>query len=105
MRWGSSLEYTAEAGPGDFIFVPPFVPHQEINALDDVVLRCVIVRSQPAAPGGPVIFNLPDLVAVESSLTQWVDNVHPAGHAYAENTSRSGHSDSSESHTTHKHDH
>jgi len=22
----------AEAGPGDFIYVPPFVPHQEINA-------------------------------------------------------------------------
>jgi uncharacterized RmlC-like cupin family protein len=32
MRWGERLEFTAEAGPGDFIFVPPFVPHQEINA-------------------------------------------------------------------------
>src|SRR5262245_26203321 len=29
MRWGERLEYVAEAGPGDFIFVPPFVPHQE----------------------------------------------------------------------------
>lgn len=26
MRWGEALEYTAEAGPGDFIYVPPFVP-------------------------------------------------------------------------------
>jgi len=25
----------AEAGPGDFIHVPPFVPHQEINASED----------------------------------------------------------------------
>ena len=30
MRWGDRLEFTAEAGPGDFIFVPPWVPHQEI---------------------------------------------------------------------------
>src|SRR6202163_5070755 len=28
MRWGEHLEYVAEAGPGDFIFIPPFVPHQ-----------------------------------------------------------------------------
>jgi uncharacterized RmlC-like cupin family protein len=32
MRWGEALEFTAEAGPGDFIYVPPYVPHQEINA-------------------------------------------------------------------------
>jgi uncharacterized RmlC-like cupin family protein len=32
MRWGEHLEYTAEAGPGDFIYIPPWVPHQEINA-------------------------------------------------------------------------
>jgi uncharacterized RmlC-like cupin family protein len=23
MRWGEKLEFVAEAGPGDFIFVPP----------------------------------------------------------------------------------
>src|SRR3974390_1067162 len=32
MRWGDHLEFVAEANPGDFIYVPPFVPHQEINA-------------------------------------------------------------------------
>ena len=31
MRWGEKLEYTAEAGPCDFIYVPPYVPHQEIK--------------------------------------------------------------------------
>ncbi len=35
MRWGEQLEYVAEAGPGDFIYVPPYVPHQEINASID----------------------------------------------------------------------
>src|SRR5882757_2168284 len=45
MRWGERLEFTAEAGPGDFIYVPPFVPHQEINASPDETLECVLVRS------------------------------------------------------------
>ena len=45
MRWGEQLEYVAEAGPGDFIFVPPYVPHQEINASADEPLECVLVRS------------------------------------------------------------
>jgi uncharacterized RmlC-like cupin family protein len=27
VRWGEHLEYTAEAGPGDFIYIPPYVPH------------------------------------------------------------------------------
>src|ERR1700747_1862102 len=45
MRWGESLEFVAEAGPGDFIYVPPYAPHQEINASADEALACVIVRS------------------------------------------------------------
>jgi uncharacterized RmlC-like cupin family protein len=32
MRWGDRLEFVAEAEAGDFIYVPPYVPHQEINA-------------------------------------------------------------------------
>src|SRR5215213_7982094 len=54
MRWGERLEFTAEAGPVDFIFVPPFVPHQEINASTDEPLECVLVRSGGAA----VVVNL-----------------------------------------------
>src|SRR4030081_186171 len=45
MLWGDRLEYVAEAGPGDFIYVPPFVPHQEINASAQEALECVLVRS------------------------------------------------------------
>lgn len=32
MRWGEHLEHEAEAGEGDFIFVPARLVHQEINA-------------------------------------------------------------------------
>src|SRR3989304_3511379 len=45
MRWGERLEFVADAGAGDFIYVPPFVPHQEINALTNEPLMCVVVRS------------------------------------------------------------
>ena len=50
----------AEAGPGDFIYVPPFVPHQEINASPDEPLACVLVRSG----GEAVVVNL-DIEPVE----------------------------------------
>src|SRR2546427_9611581 len=49
MRWGERLEFTAEAGPGDFIYVPPFVPHQEINASSAEPLEGVLVRSDNEA--------------------------------------------------------
>jgi uncharacterized RmlC-like cupin family protein len=72
MRWGEALEFVAEAGPGDFIYVPPFVPHQEINALDDEALECVLVRSG----GEAVVVNL-DIDAVEQpQLTPWIDSIH-----------------------------
>src|ERR687888_935557 len=54
MRWGERLEYVAEAGPGDFIYVPPYVPHQEINASAAETLECVLVRSDQE----PVVVNL-----------------------------------------------
>src|SRR5258707_2995499 len=54
LRWGNQLEFVAEAGPGEFIFIPPYVPHQEINASQDEPLACVVVRSDQE----PVVINL-----------------------------------------------
>ncbi len=51
MRWGDQLQFIAEAGPGDFIYVPPYVPHQEINASETEPLECVLVRSDNEAGG------------------------------------------------------
>jgi uncharacterized RmlC-like cupin family protein len=74
MRWGERLEFTAEAGPGDFIYVPPYVPHQEINALPDETLECVLVRSDNEA----VVINL-DIDAAETvEEVAWVDPIHKA---------------------------
>jgi uncharacterized RmlC-like cupin family protein len=54
MRWGDRLEFSDEAGPGDFIYVPPYVPHQEINARQDEPCEAVVVRSGR----DPIVVNL-----------------------------------------------
>ena len=72
MRWGDRLEFVAEAGPGDFIFVPPFVPHQEINASADETLECVLVRSD----GQATAVNLDIEPAEKPEAVMWVDPLH-----------------------------
>lgn len=87
MRWGERLEFVAEAGPGDFIYVPPYVPHQEINASEDEELRCVLTRSD----GEAVAINLPDVEPVEKpERVRWVDPTHPHPH-HAEHDHETGH--------------
>lgn len=73
MRWGEKLEFVAEAGPGDFIFIPPYVPHQEINADPDQPLECVLVRSDNEA----VAINITDIEPVENpEEVYWIDPIH-----------------------------
>ena len=54
MRWGDRMQYEANVEPGDFIYVPPFAPHQEINPSPDTPSRWVIVRNSQE----PVVINL-----------------------------------------------
>ena len=54
MRWGDQLEFSEEARPGDFIYVPPYVPHQEINASPDQICEAVVVRDGQ----DPIVVNL-----------------------------------------------
>lgn len=78
MRWGDALEFTAEAGPGDFIYVPPYVPHQEINASETEPLECVLVRSDNEA----IAINI-DIAPVEKpEEVYWVDPTHPHPHKH-----------------------
>lgn len=72
LRWGEALEFIAEAGPGDFIYVPPYVPHQEINALEDETLECVLVRSDNEA----VVVNLEIEPAEQPENVPWIDPIH-----------------------------
>jgi len=61
-RWGNFLEFVEEAGPGDFVYVPPFVPHQELNARPDIPVEAVIVRSGQE----PIVVNL-DMASPEGT--------------------------------------
>ena len=73
MRWGEHLESTAEAEPGDFIYVPPLVPHQEINASEDEMLSCVVARSGQE----PIVIDV-DIAPIEPpEEVDWVDPNHP----------------------------
>src|ERR1700761_8183965 len=72
LRWGGHLECVADAEPGDFIYVPPYGPHQEINASDDLQLHCVLTRSGQQG----LVVNL-DIEAVETpELVRWIDDLH-----------------------------
>ena len=72
MRWGEELEFFAEAGPGDFIYVPPYLPHQEINANPEQPLSCVLVRSGQE----PVVVNLTIPAAEEPVEVSGTDTFH-----------------------------
>jgi uncharacterized RmlC-like cupin family protein len=64
--------YTAEANPGDFIYVPPFVPHQEINASPGETLECVLVRSDNEA----VVVHLTIEPVEPPENVPWIDPIH-----------------------------
>jgi len=56
IRWGARGESIARATAGDFIHVPAFLPHMEINPLTQEPFRWVVVRSTAT----PIVVNLPD---------------------------------------------
>ena len=44
-RYGDRLEGVVEAQTGDFVFVPPYLVHQEINASADEAIAMIVARS------------------------------------------------------------
>ena len=73
MRWGDRLEFSSEAGAGDFIYVPPYVPHQEINARSDEPCEAVVVRSGQ----DPIVVNLEIESPEPSSAESGAPPFHP----------------------------
>ncbi|HTK10485.1 MAG TPA: cupin domain-containing protein [Ktedonobacteraceae bacterium] len=68
MQWGDALEFEAEAEAGDFVYVPPFMPHKEING-GDVVSEWVIVRNGR----DPIVVNLEPGTSAERKAN---DTIH-----------------------------
>ena len=47
-RWGSALQNEVVSEAGDFLFVPPDVPHEAVNLSSTEVARAVVARNDPA---------------------------------------------------------
>ena len=47
-RWGNALEHEVISEAGDFLFVPPGVPHEAINLSATESARAVVARNDPA---------------------------------------------------------
>jgi uncharacterized RmlC-like cupin family protein len=54
VRWGSRLQHEVDLEPGDFVFIPPYEVHQEINPSPDQPTQWIVVRNGPEA----VVVNL-----------------------------------------------
>ena len=47
-RWGPALEREVVSEAGDFLFVPPGVPHEAVNLSATLPARAVVARNHPA---------------------------------------------------------
>lgn len=47
-RWGAALEHEIVSRAGDFLFVPPGVPHEAVNLSSTEPARAVVARNHPA---------------------------------------------------------
>ena len=47
-RWGAELEHEVISEAGDFLFIPPGVPHEAINLSATEPARAVVARNHPA---------------------------------------------------------
>ena len=56
VRWGEAGEQSVTVRAGDFLHVPAWVPHQEVNPSKAKPFRWVVVRSTSE----PIVVNLPD---------------------------------------------
>jgi uncharacterized RmlC-like cupin family protein len=56
VRWGNFGEHSVTVRAGDFLHVPSWLPHQELNPSEKNPFRWVVVRSTPE----PIVVNLPD---------------------------------------------
>lgn len=64
VRWGERGEFDATIEAGDFLYVPAWLPHQEINPSNHASFKWIVVRSTAE----PIVVNLPEDFWGEVSL-------------------------------------
>ncbi len=55
-RYGPNLEYSSINQAGDFLFIPPGVPHQPINLSDTEQVIAVVARNDPNEQESVVVY-------------------------------------------------
>lgn len=63
LRYGDRLQNSLEAGPGDYIYVPPRVIHQEINLSPSDPIDSIVIRDSQVNIVVNVV--LPDEIVLE----------------------------------------
>lgn len=58
-RWGMSLEHETVSSAGEFLFIPPGVPHEAVNLSANEVARAIVARNDPAEQDKVVPYVMP----------------------------------------------
>lgn len=56
-RYGKNLEHSTINEAGDFLFIPPNLPHQPINLSDTEQVIAVVARNDPNEQESVVVYN------------------------------------------------
>jgi uncharacterized RmlC-like cupin family protein len=58
-RYGPTLEHSSINEAGDFLFIPPNVPHQPVNLSETEEVIAVVARNDPDEQESVVVLELP----------------------------------------------
>ena len=58
-RYGLNFEKSSINGPGDFVFIPPFVPHYPVNLSDTEPAKAIIARNDSAEHERVILYDGP----------------------------------------------
>lgn len=56
-RYGPNLEYSSINSAGDFLFIPPDLPHQPVNLSDTEEVIAIVARNDPNEQESVVLYN------------------------------------------------
>jgi uncharacterized RmlC-like cupin family protein len=56
-KYGSNLEHSTINEAGDFLFIPPDLPHQPVNLSDTEDVIAVVARNDPNEQESVVVYN------------------------------------------------
>lgn len=59
-HYGEGLAQSVINGPGDFLFIPPDVPHQPCNLSDTEPARAIVARNDPNEQESVVLYEVPE---------------------------------------------